>query len=144
MINSTPSRGAISAAFLIVTCLFSVNSLQAEIAHSVQVTVPFDFYVGDTMLPAGDYQVSTFVNNFVQVGNPARHLFAAIPTIPVGKVLGGIVSPKLIFTQYGQDHFLSEMWWGKSSLGRVAITSKRETELAKTIRPVKIEETARR
>ena len=144
MINSMPSRVAISLAFLIVTCLFSVDSVQAEIAHSVQVTVPFDFYVGDTMLPAGDYQVATLVNNFVQVGNPATHLFAAIPTIPVGKVLGELVSPKLIFTQYGQEHFLSEMWWGNSSLGRVAITSKREAELAKAIRPVRIEETARR
>ena len=144
MINSMPSRVAMSAAFLIVTCLFSVNSLQAEIAHSVKVTVPFDFYVGDTMLPAGDYQVATLVNNMVQVGNPARHLFAAIPTIPVGKVLGEIVSPKLIFTQYGQEHFLSAMWWGNSSLGRMAIVSKREAELAKTIRPVRVEETARR
>jgi hypothetical protein len=143
MINSMPSRVATSAAFLIVTCLFSVNLVQAEIGHSVQITVPFDFYVGDTMLPAGDYQVATFVNNWVRVGNPARHPFAAIPTIPVGKVLGEIVSPKLIFTQYGQDYFLSEMWWGKSSLGRVAMTSKREAELTKTIRPVRIEETAR-
>lgn len=144
MINLTPSRAAISAAFLIVTCLFSVNSLQAEIAHSVQVTVPFDFYVGDTKMPAGDYQVYTSVNNWVQVGNPARHLFATIPTIPVGKMNREIVSPKVIFHQYGQDHFLSEMWWGNSTLGRVTMTSKRETELAKTIRPVRIEETARR
>ena len=110
----------------------------------MQVTVPFDFYVGDTMLPAGDYQVATLVSNLVQVGNPDRHLFAAIPTIPVGKVLGEIVSPKLIFTQYGREHFLSQMWWGNSSLGRVAIISKREAELAKTIRPVRIDETARR
>ena len=106
--------------------------------------MPFDFYVGDIMLPAGDYQVATLVNNLVQVGNPARHLSAAIPTITVGKVRGEIVSPKLIFTQYGHEHFLSEVWWGNSSLGRVAITSKREAELAKAMRRGRIEEAARR
>ena len=142
MINSNPLRVAMSAAFLIVTCLFSVDSVQGQ-AHSVKITVPFDFYAGEKMLPAGDYEVATLVDNFVQVVSPARHLFSTFPTIAVTKVLGEMVSPKLIFTQYGQDHFLSEVWWGNGSRGSIAITSKRETEVAKTLQPFHSEARAR-
>jgi hypothetical protein len=141
--NSTPLRVAMSAAFLIVACLFSVDSVQAQ-SRSLRVTVPFDFYVGETMLPAGDYEVAPFVNNLVTVQDPARHMVATIPTIPVSKVFGEIVPPKLIFTQYGQDHFLSQMWWGSRSVGSMSILSKRETELAKTFQPIRIEASVRR
>ena len=144
MTNSMKSRIAISAALLLVTCLFFATFLQGEVNHSVRVIVPFDFYAGDRMLPAGEYRVSTSVDNLVQVADPAKHLAVNIRTITVDTFLGKITSPRLIFNQYGQDHFLSEVWWGNTSLGRAAMTSKRETELAKTVRPIRIEETSRR
>jgi hypothetical protein len=95
MINSTPSRIAISAAFLLVTCFFSVNSLQAEIAHRVQVTVPFDFCVGDKMMAVDITPGSSF-----KAGTPRLLFEGKFETRP-----GGMAEPDYDISPDGQ-HFL--------------------------------------
>jgi hypothetical protein len=143
MTNSTASRVAMTAAFLLTACLFTVDSAMAQ-SHSLQVTVPFDFYAGDKLLPAGDYQVSAF-DNAVTLHSAATRESAGIQTQALKKVSGVLVSPELIFNTYGQDHFLSEVWWGRgTSVGSMAMISKRETEIAKTAHPTRIEARARR
>ncbi len=46
--------------FLLLALIFLVPSAQAQWAadRHVQVTVPFSFWVGSTLLPAGDYTLS--------------------------------------------------------------------------------------
>jgi hypothetical protein len=130
MINSTKKRGAMSAVLLMATLLFSVGSAQAQ-SRILQVTIPFDFYTDDTLLPAGNYEATTVVNNMVRLYNPATGVSKMFSTMPLSKASGEIVSPKLIFNKYGENHFLAEMWWGGGSAGIRTATSKRETELAK-------------
>jgi hypothetical protein len=141
MINSTPARSAVSAAILMALFLFNVSPARAQ-SHSLQVTVPFDFYVGDTPMPAGDYEVLAFVNA-VRFSNQATHASAAINMLALKKPTEELFSPQLIFNTYGQDHFLAEMWWG-GSVGNMPMPSKREVELAKTLRPVRIASRASR
>jgi hypothetical protein len=126
-----------------MACLFTMHSARAQ-SHNLEMTVPFDFYVGDVRLPAGNYQAAPFVNNFIRLYNPGTGEGATFPTISISKVFGEIPSPKLIFTKYGEDHFLSEMWWGQgSSQGMSLFRSKLEMQLAKALHPVRIEAQAR-
>ena len=141
MTHSTPSRMAMTAAFLLMACLFTVDSAQAQ-SHSLQVRVPFDFYVGDTLMPAGGYEVSAIVNA-VRFSNQLTHASAAFSMLALKKPTEDLFSPQLIFNTYGQDHFLAEMWWGGSA-GNMPMASKHEVELAKTLRPVRIASRASR
>jgi hypothetical protein len=130
-------------ALLVAACLFTVHSAQAQ-SHNLQVTVPFDFFAGDVRVPAGDYKVEPVVGNVVRLYNPASRASFAFPTMSISKTLGGFSSPKLIFNKYGADHFLFEMWWGHGGVGISPIRSKVELELAKALRPVRVEARARR
>jgi len=86
---------------------------RAQTLDSVVVTVPFDFIVGNTTLPAGTYTVDRLLYNVPQslalrstVGN-----FAAIAS---GEVSGSAAAapnttPKLVFNRYGDQYFLHEI-----------------------------------
>jgi hypothetical protein len=143
MIGFKSIRFAGAAALLVMACLFTMHSAQAQ-SRSLEVTVPFDFYAGNVRLPAGNYEAAPMVNNIVRLYNPATRQSAAFATISISKVIGEVYSPKLVFTKYGEDHFLSEMWWGQGSLGISPIQSKFETELAKALHPVRVEAQAHR
>jgi len=106
------------------------------------VAIPFDFYAAGKLLPAGNYQAMTILNNFVRLYNPTTRDTAAFSTMRVNSGLGN--KPKLVFNKYGDDHFLSEMWWGPDSSGVAPIPTPIETELAKATKPIRIEARARR
>ena len=144
MINLTKSLVALSAALITMAVLWSADAAQAQAAHALEVTVPFDFYAAGKLLPAGNYEAVTMFNNMVRLYNPTTRDVAAFPTMGVAKQFGEITTPKLVFNKYGADHFLSEMWWGRGSGGIAPIPTKVETELAKAARPIRIEARARR
>jgi hypothetical protein len=143
MFDSRRVRVAISGALLIAACAFSVAWAQVP-THNLQVAIPFDFYVGGKLLPAGDYQAAPLVNNVVRLFNPATRETATFTTMSLNRALGEITSAKLVFNNYGDDHFLAEMWWGNGSTGVSPVPTPLEIRLAKTIRPVRIEARARR
>jgi hypothetical protein len=143
MINFKSIQVAGITALLIMASLLTTHSAQAQ-SRSLEVTVPFEFFAGDVRLPAGEYQVEPTVGNFVRLYNPTTHASFAFATISISKGVREVSSPKLIFTKYGVDHFLSEMWWGHGGAGITPIRSKLEMELAKAVRPVRIEAQAHR
>ena len=143
MINSTTKRGTMGVVILMATLLLSVGSAQAQ-SRLLQVTIPFDFYTGDTLLPAGNYQATPVANNIVRLYDPATGVSKLFSTMPLSKASGEIVSSKLIFNKYGENHFLAEMWWGGGSAGIMTAASKHETELAKNFNRIRIEARAQR
>ena len=70
MINLTKSLVALSAALITMAVLWSADAAQAQAAHALEVTVPFDFYAAGKLLPAGNYEAVTMVNNLVRLYNP--------------------------------------------------------------------------
>src|SRR5437016_8073324 len=105
MINLTKSLVALSAALITMAVLWTADSAQAQAAHSLEVTIPFEFYAAGKLLPAGNYQAMTMLNNIVRLYNPTTRETAAFSTMSVNKGLGN--TPKLVFNKYGDDHFLS-------------------------------------
>jgi hypothetical protein len=143
MFDSRRVRVVISGSLLIAACAFSVAWAQTPI-HSLQVAIPFDFYVGGKLLPAGDYQAAPLVNNVVRLFNAATRESATFRTMSLNRTLGEITSAKLVFNNYGDDHFLAEMWWGQGSAGVSPIPTPLEIKLAKAVRPIRVEARARR
>ena len=114
--------------------LLTVASVFAEMAPRMTAHIPFGFHVGNSMLPAGEYTVSTDTGpGLVQLRSAdskstATVIANAVQTYPAPK------DSKLIFTKYGDEYFLSRIWRAGSDTGNELRKSRRETEVAATSR----------
>jgi hypothetical protein len=117
------------AAALVFTTLAPAQS------HAQQVTqakIPFAFQVGNTMLPAGEYQVRPALPNTKVVEQIRRTDWSASTFVNTNAVEAkdNNAQPKLIFYCYSHECFLSEIWTG-SGRGRKLVESSREKELSR-------------
>ncbi len=120
--------------FLAVAAALIFTTLAPAQSHAQQVraSVPFEFQAGDTMMPAGEYQVERGLSGTkrlqrIQLTDSSISAFVA--TEPVDTADKN-VEPKLIFHCYADECFLSEIWGGESQ-GRKLEMSRREKQLAR-------------
>jgi len=99
----------------------------------LKVAVPFEFNAGDTVLPAGNYDVEsidTWGGKALSIHNVTSN--AGTPLLsnscPLAKTSG---SNKLVFYQYGQRYFLAEIWTAGTHIGRKMSLNQRQRELAR-------------
>ena len=103
----------------------------AQTTH-LNVTVPFEFTVGDTTLPAGEYDIQAtgpWGGKVLSICNrkAKASAFVISPSYVAAK---SSKRSELVFTRYGQQYFLAEVW-GANDLGRQMPISSRRVELAK-------------
>ncbi|HEY6290389.1 MAG TPA: hypothetical protein VI455_02360 [Terriglobia bacterium] len=94
---------------------------------SMLMSIPFAFNVGTKSLPAGDYDVRQLAANTVVLQNASTRdaAFAITMTAPPEEISAPAV---LVFNQYGDSYFLSEIKT-QDSLQRIKI-SKLERHVA--------------
>lgn len=115
----------------------SLALLMSAAAHAqttqLNVTVPFEFIAGDTVLPAGDYDVHS-----IDVwGGKALSIHSV--TLNAGTLVlsnssqSAKISDRstLVFYRYGQKYFLAEVWIANTNIGRQMPLDQRQTELAR-------------
>ncbi len=95
--------------------------------HVVQATVPFDFTMSNTLLPAGTYTItdSSNVLIFRNQNKPASALGLATPGAGNSKR-----DNKLIFNKYGDKYFLSGVE-SKAADMSLKVPSSKQEKLAK-------------
>ena len=139
MRNTTQSRTAIGAALLMSTFfLFSVDLAQAQSSSRMRATIPFGFYVGERLMPAGEYELQVLENGVARVFNLDTYASVMFNTVRSANPAREFGPAQIIFNRYGEDHFLSEMWWAGHRDGAKPIPSKREHQLARANTPVRI------
>ena len=91
-------------------------------------TVPFDFQVGNTRMPAGDYSASlTSTHGAIHLRNQAT---LSTIIVSAGANMGGNRSEaKLVFHKYGERYILAEVWFAEEQFGHKLPTAKLEKEL---------------
>jgi len=112
-----------------VTALFTLAALvttggvMAQ-GRAVRATVPFDFTVGDKLLPAGNYEISKISSSTIEVQNRDKHvaIFAAAAYDTHESRNGS----KLVFAKYGDQYFLSEILCQPAAINVNLPTSKTE------------------
>ena len=119
---------------LIITSVFLLAAAAIAIAASsapVQVNIPFAFYAGDRLLPAGEYV--TFPAAQVIIGirgidNPSAGAFLPFAHGVESKETKDVAG--LVFNKYGDDlYFLSQIWQPMDTVGLEVGKSKKEREL---------------
>jgi hypothetical protein len=144
MVNPRTLQAAIGAVLLSATfsLVFLVRPAQAQSGH-LMATIPFRFHVGDAQLPAGQYKIEKLQSGIVKLSSGDAHAVAAFHTMETRNVTREPRSGELVFNKYGQDHFLTELWWASQDSGRKTLPSKAERELAKAQNRVRIAATER-
>jgi hypothetical protein len=112
--KSTFATALLAAASLMTPTGVSAQSRQ-------QATIPFDFTVGQSLLPAGTYVITPLAPGVIAVrGWKGKELVSAMtlvtPTSEVSK------NPdRLVFHKYGDQYFLSEIRGGlREAVGTIA------------------------
>src|SRR5580765_1913115 len=119
------------SAFLGLGLLLAVSAAQAQ-EPRVKANIPFDFVVGDRVMPAGEYQVNEMgaSGGVIAILSDDRKANALVLTSAC-ETSGRSNSSKLVFHAIGGRYFLSQVWTQGYSQGRQLRESKAEIELAK-------------
>ena len=112
-------------------------ALAASVCHAqrpvLSVNVPFAFQVGDKALPAGDYQVQSMTagdGQCVSIRQKDGGALTIVSTMALDS-RNARPEPELVFHQYGNSYFLSQIWTGAAQ-GRQLLESEREKEVARS------------
>jgi hypothetical protein len=123
-------RNAARASLMIVVLLFTAASFaQQHQTLNFKVDVPFEFSVGKTTLPAGEYRVSEIANHTLALRNNSNWettIFMAGPAIS----LAGL-TPTLKFEFQDGHAALSEVW-STRGIGYEVSVPKRPVTLAQS------------
>lgn len=110
--------------------LGAVLPASAQESGPIKVTVPFDFVVENSRLPAGEYTIRQAAHGTLRIqSNDGRTMatFLALPT--QGKVT--MKETHFAFHRYGREYFLETIWTPGQEVGWEVLQGKREVELAR-------------
>jgi hypothetical protein len=124
-------RALVMAGLIAITILASTRVARAQ--DPMMVKVPFDFVVGNSTLPAGEYSVKiSETNNALLLVNRTDSTASVIITTNPAEAREIQTDSKLVFNRYGDRYFLSQVWSAGFSHGRQLRKSTREKESAQS------------
>jgi hypothetical protein len=115
------------AAALFATTL-TVMCANAQNAGNIAVTIPFEFAAGGKTLPAGDYYVRRSLDGarvVMRIESKDGSMNIYLPT-HLAQSTEVQTESKLVFTRYGKDLFLSQVWSAGRSTGAELSRTNRE------------------
>ena len=102
---------------------FSTIGMASAQDRAVKADVPFDFTVGNKLVPAGTYTISAEASNVIEIQNLDKHVAMLTTTTPDGKESK---TNKLVFDKIGDQYFLSEVLCSSADMNMAVPTSKAE------------------
>jgi hypothetical protein len=120
-------------AYSLISLLSLLLMAGSAIAQTVQVraNIPFNFAVGSKTFPAGTYDLGTISDDTKMLQLRARD---GDSSMMVGSNAAENLKPadktKLVFNQYGDRYFLSQLWIAGETRGRQLPKTSREKEVA--------------
>lgn len=120
----------------------SLPAFAHSMEHLMSVQVPFDFQVGEKLLPAGKYVIKRDpqMPKLLLIQCPEQNILAAVYIITLDLPKES-ARTSLTFKEYGEKHFLTEVKVQGRGVGYALTRSKSEQRLAriaesKTIRAI--------
>jgi hypothetical protein len=114
-----------------VFAALATANMQAQQPVTLKVDVPFNFHVGVTAMPAGEYFISP---NLLAQGTLVMRSTTGKASVIVKTVPESIGQPavqgKVSFARHNEEYFLSKVWSPSSQSVATLTPTKRERELA--------------
>jgi hypothetical protein len=127
-------KGLTMLALLLTLALATtVATANGQNQSAVKANVPFEFIVGDKVLPAGDYSVSA-----IGIGHDALAIQGINANDNAVRLVNTVTrsakkSTKLVFHRYGNTFFLSEVWTAGEGQGRQLLKSRQECAIEREL-----------
>lgn len=120
-------------AMLSLFFMLAVVSVQAQSESKLSVNIPFDFQIGNKVLPAGAYDVKRLsqTSMLIRSADGQRSAIAVAPKSARTSADEKAAQTRLVFHQYGNQYFLAQVWMNKGGEGRELNKSDAEREAAK-------------
>ena len=102
---------------------------------ALRASIPFEFSVRGTILPAGDYEIKRITdepNGLVISSLPDRHERALFETESV-EATSRPSRAEIVFHRYGDSYFLFEVFAGGEQMGRELPRSRQERNLQREV-----------
>jgi hypothetical protein len=115
----------------VVALVLAAPAIAQQSAYTIHV--PFRFNVSAHELPAGEYRVSIVAPGTVQVRGIDHITNAMFVPLQVGRSSHEPLIGALVFHRYGQQYFLSKVWFSDASASYELVPSATEREYAKQI-----------
>jgi hypothetical protein len=114
----------------IVSLAAGAAPASAGSVDAMRAQIPFDFHIGDTLVPAGRYTVRALNDGETTLRlSDGRH-GASINTNAAQGAVNAERQARLVFRKYGDQYFLAAVW-GADNTGRSLPASKTERSLRK-------------
>jgi hypothetical protein len=78
-------------------------------AQQLKANIPFEFTVGSTTMPAGEYSVSSPIHDVIELQSANRQSVAIVTGNQSYDELKSHAGGQLIFTKYGNQYFLDHV-----------------------------------
>ena len=109
-----------------------VGSTQAQsLGNKIRINIPFDFNVGDSKLPAGEYSIGRALpssGDTVLLISNVNHTESVFPLTNSAQSLKSKDADTLVFHRYGDQYFLFQVWPAGATYGRAIVKSRSERE----------------
>jgi hypothetical protein len=113
-----------------------VPAAAAQSGKTFRFVIPFDFYAGAVLMPAGEYTVSQAPGTrATQIYDRNGHVTSILPIVGNSKPIG---NNRMVFNRYGTMTFLSEIQWAQSETGYKLRESQLERETRLGNSPVRV------
>jgi hypothetical protein len=122
----------------LVSMLAAAAPAAAKSVDGLRAQIPFDFQVGDKLISAGDYAITSMTSDGSGLrisSTSGKESVIALTDTSSGSV-NKKANPRLVFHRYGDQYFLAAVW-GANQDGRELRESKRERNLRKEMRAVR-------
>ena len=118
-------------AVLVVAAFVAVTAGYAQSTARLTGNIPFEFRVGSSVLPAGEYEIipSSSPRTLLVRAEDGKAAIVALPN--TAEKLQAPADSKLVFNRYGNTYFLSQVWHAGISRGYEMPKSKAEREMAR-------------
>jgi hypothetical protein len=116
---------------LVVAAFVAVTAGYAQSSARLMGNIPFEFRVGNTVLPAGAYDITPSATPRTLLVRSEDGKAAVVVLPNTAEKVQAPKDSKLVFNRYGNTYFLSEVWHEGISRGYQIPKSKSEREMAK-------------
>ena len=115
---------------LVVTAFLAAVGASAQ---NMEANIPFNFRVGESLMPAGAYTVSHLGPSGTVMVKSVDQKSAAIVITNATESNRTPTIGKLVFRRYGDAYFLGEIWRPGYQQGRLLTPARAEREVARAI-----------
>ena len=127
MIKHITSHLRIAGLIISFALVAGSTAVYGQGAKRQTADIPFQFQVGNTVLPAGEYTVAATTATGETLRISSRSSDASVFRLTSTLVQNGPTSKsRLVFRKYGDEYFLAEVWSAGYASGRQLTKSSRE------------------